>query len=103
MSKSFDRHRHIDVWRNTLAFDYGAAREYLRDGIHGAALRDGDDAGFIDAVVRLGRDDVLRGAMRMAARAAVAGLRPDQVAADFDALLQDLAAGRKRHEPLAIA
>ena len=87
----------------TIAFDYGAAREYLRDGVHGAALRDGDDAGFIDAVVRLGRDDELRGAMRMAARAAVAGLRPEKVAADFDALLEGLANGRKPHEPLALA
>ena len=86
----------------TVAFDYGAAREYLRDGIHGAALRDGDDAGFIDAVARLGRDDVLRGAMRMAARGAVAALRPDKVAEDFDALLQGLATGRKPDE-LAVA
>jgi glycosyltransferase involved in cell wall biosynthesis len=84
----------------TVAFDYGAAREYLRDGIHGAALRDGDDAGFVHAVVRLGSDDVLRGAMRMAARAAVAGLRPDQVAADFDALLAGIADGGKPHAPL---
>lgn len=87
----------------TVAFDYGAAREYLRDGVHGAALADGDDAGFIDAVVRLGSDDVLRGAMRMAARAAVTGLRPEQVAADFDALLEGLAAGSRKHDPLAIA
>ena len=84
----------------TVAFDYGAAREYLRDGVHGAALCDGDDAGFVDAVVRLGGDDVLRGAMRMAARSAVAGLRPEQVAADFDALLAGLAEGGKPHAPL---
>jgi len=87
----------------TVAFDYGAAREYLRDGVHGAALADGDDAGFVDAVVRLGSDDVLRGAMRMAARASVADLRPERVAADFDALLQDIAERRKQHDPLAVA
>jgi glycosyltransferase involved in cell wall biosynthesis len=87
----------------TVAFDYGAAREYLRDGVHGAALADGDDAGFVDAVVRLGTDDVLRGAMRLAARAAVANLRPERVAADFDALLQGLAEGRKRDDPLVVA
>ena len=87
----------------TVAFDYGAAHEYLRHGIHGAALPDGDQAGFIDAVARLGRDDVLRGAMRMAARGAVAALRPDKVAEDFDALLQALATGRKPHGSLAVA
>lgn len=87
----------------TVAFDYGAAREHLRDGVHGAALADGDDAGFIDAVVRLGSDDVLRGAMRMAARGAVADLRPERVASDFDAVLQDIATRRKQHDPLAVA
>ncbi|MGO4780162.1 GNAT family N-acetyltransferase, partial [Lysobacter sp. 2RAB21] len=28
----------------TVAFDYGAAHEHLRDGLHGAAIADGDDA-----------------------------------------------------------
>ena len=81
----------------TVAFDYGAAREHLRDGVDGAAIADGDDARFIAAVLRLGTDDVLRGAMRMATRRAVAALQPAQVAADFDALLSGLArnAGRK--------
>lgn len=85
----------------TVAFDYGAAREYLRDGIQGAAIADGDDDGFIEACVRIGSNDRLRGAMRMAARQAVSGLRPQQVAADFDAILQSLAAGRRPHAHLA--
>ncbi len=75
----------------TVAFDYGAAREYLRHDVHGAAIRDGDDAGFVDAVVRIGSDDLLRGAMRMACRDAVVALRPAQVAEDFDRILQSLA------------
>jgi len=75
----------------TVAFDYGAAREHLRDGTHGAAIRDGDDEGFVDAVVRIGSDDARRRAMGAAAREAVLPLRPEQVAADFDALLCDLA------------
>jgi len=80
----------------TVAFDYGAAREYLRDGVHGAAVADGDDAGFLAAVVRIGTDDVLRAGMRLAARTAVAPLQPAQVAADFDDLLRALAqSGRK--------
>ena len=78
----------------TVAFDYGAAREYLRDGVHGASIRDGDDAGFIAACVRLAGDRDQREAMRLAAREAVSGLRPQQVAADFDAILQTLAQAR---------
>lgn len=75
----------------TIAFDYGAAHEHLRDGVHGAAIADGDDAGFLHAVARIGTDDALRASMSRAGRDAVAGLRPQQVAADFDALLRGLA------------
>jgi glycosyltransferase involved in cell wall biosynthesis len=81
----------------TVAFDYGAAREILRDGVHGAAIADGDDAGFIEAVVRIGGDDLLRNAMRMACRNAVAALRPEQVAEDFDRILQSLASNGGQH------
>jgi glycosyltransferase involved in cell wall biosynthesis len=75
----------------TVAFDYGAAREILRDGVHGAAIADGDDAGFIAACSRIACDGTLRRAMGAAARDAVSGLRPEQVAADFDRILQSLA------------
>ena len=80
----------------TVAFDYGAAHEFLRDGVHGAAIACPDgagngDAGFIEAVVRIGGDGLLRGAMRAACRDAVVALRPQQVAEDFDHILQSLA------------
>jgi len=81
----------------TIAFDYGAAREFLRDGLHGAAIRDGDDAGFVDAVARIGCDDALRNAMRSACRDAVGALRPAQVAEDFDRILQSLARNGGQH------
>lgn len=87
----------------TVAFDYGAARETLRDGVHGAAIRDGDDAGFIAACVRLAGNSAQRDAMRHAAREAVSGLRPEQVAADFDAILQALAQARSTHAHAATA
>ena len=78
----------------TVAFDYGAAHECLRDGEHGAAVADGhaqaDDA-FVRAALRIAGDPGLRAQMRMAARDAVSALRPTQVAADFDAILQRLA------------
>ena len=84
----------------TIAFDYGAAREHLRDGVHGAAIADGDDEGFVRAVVRIGTDAALRAAMSHAGRDAISGLRPEQVASDFDALLQNLAARRHASAPL---
>lgn len=83
----------------TVAFDYGAAHEHLRDGEHGAAVADADDAGFVAAAVRIGGDDALRGAMSRAGRAAISGLRPEQVAADFDALLSGLAETAPRRPP----
>lgn len=85
----------------TIAFDYGAARERLRDGEHGAAVAndaaDGDDS-FVRAAVRIATDPGLRTQMRLAARDAVSELRPQQVAADFDAILQRLAQAGHRHE-----
>ncbi len=90
----------------TVAFDYGAARECLRDGEHGAAVAndsaDGDDH-FVRAAVRIAADPSLRAQMRLAARDAVSELRPQQVAADFDTILQRLAQAGKRHEQRFIA
>ncbi|MFP7725142.1 glycosyltransferase family 4 protein [Lysobacter sp. D1-1-M9] len=87
----------------TVAFDYGAAREHLRDGLHGAAIADGDDAGFIAAAARIAGDEAGRAAMSRAARAATAGLRPEQVAADLDVLLEGLARSGQHHESTASA
>ncbi|GAB3388422.1 glycosyltransferase family 4 protein [Lysobacter fragariae] len=78
----------------TIAFDYGAAREHLRDNVHGAAIADGDDAGFIRAVVRIGMEDAARRDMAVAGRDAISGLRPEQVSEDFDELLLGLARSR---------
>jgi glycosyltransferase involved in cell wall biosynthesis len=85
----------------TVAFDYGAAREFLRDGEHGAAVENGasngDDA-FVRASVHIATNASLRAQMRLAARDAVSVLHPEQVAADFDAILQRLARARTSHE-----
>lgn len=85
----------------TVAFDYGAAREYLRHGLHGAAIRDGDDDGFVQACVDLANDRDARSAMGTAARQAVAALRPEQVAADFDDVLMQLADTRRTYASAA--
>jgi glycosyltransferase involved in cell wall biosynthesis len=87
----------------TVAFDYGAAHEILRDGVHGATIADGDDAGFRAAVLRIGNDPALRSIMSMAAREAVASLHPEQVACDFDDILHDLALARRPHAQPVVA
>lgn len=74
----------------TVAFDTGAAREFLRDGLHGAAVTDGDGAAFIAASLRIATDDARRLAMGHAARASVAHLRLEQTAIDLEAVMGDL-------------
>jgi glycosyltransferase involved in cell wall biosynthesis len=78
----------------TVAYDYGAAREHLRDGEHGAAPACGDERAFIDAARRLAADAALRQRCGAAARAAVAHLSPDSVARAFADLLDELAMRR---------
>lgn len=72
----------------TVAFRYGAAKEHIVDGVSGVAIEGRDEAAFIAAVCRLGADDAARGAMALHAREAVRKLRPAQVSADFDEILQ---------------
>jgi glycosyltransferase involved in cell wall biosynthesis len=79
----------------TVAFNYGAAREHLIDGVRGAAVDNDDD--FIGAALRLAGDAPARRAMADAASDAMRALHPDQVSADFDALLTDLALTRRSH------
>ncbi|MBO9716331.1 MAG: glycosyltransferase family 1 protein [Pseudoxanthomonas sp.] len=83
----------------TVAFDSGAAREHLADGTHGALAR--TDREFVEAAVRLAGDHAALRSMGHAARAAMSRLHPDQVAADFDALLAGLARRGDRHAALA--
>jgi len=79
----------------TVAFDYGAARQYLRNGITGAAVN--DDEAFLAAAVRLAEDDELRRTMGQTASQAMKQLHPDRVVADFDATLQSLIPAEKRY------
>ncbi len=78
----------------TVAYDYGAAREYLRDGLHGRAVACGDEEGFIAAAATLADDPTARTRMGLAARAAVAGMEPSRVCEDFATLLAGLAPRR---------
>ena len=78
----------------TIAFDYGATREHLRHGEHGAAVAFGDELEFIRATVRIGTQAPLF-RLGEAARGAVRHLHPDEVAQDFADLLAELTQGRK--------
>ena len=84
----------------TVAYDYGAAREYLRDGLHGASVPLLQQQAFIDAAVRIGAGAAARRAMGIAAREAVRQLSPERVVADFDALLESLSVEGKRNAGL---
>ena len=76
-----------------VAFDQGAAHEYIANGISGMRVPASDANGFIRAAYALGVDEVLRSAMRQNARMAVASLSPETVIADFESLLMRLAEG----------
>jgi glycosyltransferase involved in cell wall biosynthesis len=79
----------------TVAFDYGAAREYLRNGENGAAVD--DDEQFVQAAVQLAADDAQRRGLGGNAARAMKRLHPQQVVAEFDALLAELAKARRPH------
>ncbi|KAA2285854.1 glycosyltransferase family 4 protein [Arenimonas fontis] len=79
----------------TVAFDYGAAREHLRDGEHGAAVPFGHEDGFVQAFVRTALHP-RRAAMGAAARKAVEHLHPLAVAGDLASLLAALGPRRER-------
>lgn len=78
----------------TVAFRYGAAREHLRHGRSGASIEGRDEDAFVEAACALAIDDDLRQTMGLCAREAVHKLRPAQVAADFDDILQRIVAER---------
>lgn len=86
-----------------VAYDYGAAREHLRDGLHGAAVPCDDEGAFLAAAVALGRDPDRLRVMGRAAREAVLGLSQQQVAADFDRLLAGLREPEHAHVDHAAA
>lgn len=75
----------------SVAFDYAASAEHLRDGEHGAAVAFGNAPAFVAATAVLAADPQRCRRMGRDARAAVSHLRPDTVARRFSQLLQQLA------------
>ncbi len=77
-----------------VAYDYGAAREHVRDGVQGRAIPCGADHAFVDAAVELAADPCTRARMRGAGIEAVAQLSPQRVADELARLLGSLALRR---------
>lgn len=88
---------------STVAFRYGAAREHIEHSVSGVAIEGKDDDGFVAEVCRLGTRDTVRRDMAVAARDAVAKLRPAQVSADFDEILQRIARLRSERDAHPVA
>ena len=78
----------------TVAFDYGAAREHLLHGEHGAVVPFGAQDEFVQWSVRVAcTSDLAR--LGRSARASVQPLHPLEVAEAFAALLEGLSVRRK--------
>ncbi|HET9190689.1 MAG TPA: glycosyltransferase family 1 protein [Rudaea sp.] len=86
-----------------VAFDRGAAHEYLADGIGGMRVRVDDTRGFVSATYAIGVDPVLRGTMGRNARLRIATLSPDSVVADFETRLKRLTADKNHDQPIVVA
>lgn len=74
----------------TVAFDYGAAREHLIDGLNGRRIACGDAEAFVAAGIGLAVDAAQRRRCAAAAREAVLGLSPQSVTDHFAELLDSL-------------
>ena len=75
-----------------VAFDYGAAREHIRDDLAGARVALADDQGFVEAAVAIA-DRIARARPARAcdaARSSVSALSPDIVAKHFADVLGSL-------------
>ncbi len=86
-----------------VAFDYGAAREFLRRNIHGDVVAMDEESAFIAATTRLGLDDAMRREMGLSCRRAMEALHPEQVAEDLDSLFHQLIDRGSEHANVALA
>jgi len=77
----------------TVAFDYGAARAHMKDGVHGRLVACGDEPAFVAAALQAAMHDAARRAMGAASRKAALALRPEKVTREFVGLLAALSAG----------
>lgn len=75
----------------TVAFDDGAAREHIADGVTGRLAAQQDENAFTAAALELASNPALRGRIAAAGRALVAQLDPISVARAFEQVLMAVA------------
>ncbi len=80
-----------------VAYDYAAARQYLRDGESAILAPFGDKDAFIAGAVALARDPARVKRLRDEARRLAEGLSWDAIVADFDAALGELLDRSRSH------
>jgi glycosyltransferase involved in cell wall biosynthesis len=88
-----------------VAYNEGAAREYIVDGVNGVRVERDNEKSFVSCVTCVGNDIAQLRAMGRAAQRSVASLAPDAVIADFEHLLLELTQERAdgRHATPAAA
>lgn len=79
----------------TVAFDYAAARQHMRDGLDGRVLPFDDDQAFVAASVTLAADAELRHRMTRSARETAESLAPGAVSERFADLLLELTRSKR--------
>jgi len=80
-----------------VAYDEGAAREHVVDGVNGVRIESGNEKSFINCAACVASDLRQLHAMGRAARHGVSSLAPGAVIADFERLLKSLVTERS-HE-----
>ncbi len=85
-----------------VAYDDGAAHEYVRNALNGYCISPGNEKAFMAAASTLAGNPCLIRHMGRAAQASVARLSPHSVVREFEQLLDGLAA-EKRHAADALA
>lgn len=73
-----------------IGFDYAAAAERVRSGHNGWLVERGDEAAFVDAVVRVGSAPALRRGLAAAARASVRDADWSTVVSGLAAVLEEV-------------
>jgi glycosyltransferase involved in cell wall biosynthesis len=86
-----------------VAYAEAAAREFIRNGQNGIRVAPGNEGGLIERAATLGADATVRMAMGHAARTSVAGLSPESVVNEFEAIMRSLAEENVHERSTAVA
>jgi glycosyltransferase involved in cell wall biosynthesis len=86
-----------------VAYDEGAARDYIDNGSNGIRIAVGNETGFVERSAALGADLARRRAMGVTAHHSTADLAPESVILDFEQLLHRLTVEHVHERHAAIA